>query len=147
MAYGRWTHGPSALCHQPLAISTTLLDSLVQTRRIPYSLMRDGDPGARRLDAARDISRSVHAVFQSPCPPHVCQPVSARVAQRQRAEVHAADARATERSRFVSRPAALHHTLVVGPATFLAPAARPDSDPSRDLGHRRHRLAEARPCL
>src|SRR5260370_36528191 len=118
-ADGQWDHQPFAISNQPLAITTTLLDSLVQTRRIPYPLMRDGDPGARRLDAARDVSRSVHAVFQSPCPPYVCQPVSARVAQRQRTEIDATDARATERSRFVSRPAALHHTLVVGTATVL----------------------------
>ena len=43
--------------------------SLVQTRRIPYPLMRDGRPGARAVDAARDVSRSVHHLLRSPLAP------------------------------------------------------------------------------
>src|SRR5438445_3596058 len=89
------------------ARTTTLLVSLVQTRRIPYPLMRDGGPGARAADAARDISRSVHHLFQSPSAPHLRQSVPAGAAERQRPEIDAADAWPAERSRLVSGPAAL----------------------------------------
>src|SRR5437763_1053427 len=85
--------------------STTLLVSLVQTRRIPYPLMRDGGPGARAADAARDVSRSIHDLLQSPSSPDVRQSVPARAAERQRSEIDAADARSAERPRLVSRPA------------------------------------------
>src|SRR5713101_2722859 len=107
--------------------NTTLLVSLVQTRRIPYPLMRDGAPGARAVDAARDVSRSVHDVLQSPSAPHVRQSVSAGTAERQRAEIDPADARSAERPRLVSRAAALHHPFDVGDAPVLATAPRRDS--------------------
>src|SRR6266852_5758133 len=106
------------------SITTTLLVSLVQTRRIPYPLMRDRGPGARSVGAARDVSRSVHPLFRSPRARDVRQSVPARLAERQRAEVDAADARTAERPRLVSGPAALHHAFDVGGTPVLAPPAR-----------------------
>src|SRR5207248_3580571 len=91
--------------------NTTLLVSLVQTRRIPYPLMRDGGPGARAVDAAWDVSRSVHDVLQSPSASHLRQSVPAGAAERQLPEIDAADAWPAERSRVLSRPAALHHAF------------------------------------
>ena len=89
-------------------------------RRIPYSLTRDRCPSARDIDAARDVSRSVHDLLQPPSAPHVCQSVPAGTAERQRPEIDAADARSAERSRFVPRSAALHHALDVGRRRDLA---------------------------
>src|SRR5713101_5359194 len=88
--------------------NTTLLVSLIQTRRIPYPLMRDGGPRARAVDAARNVPRSVHDVLRSPVASHLRQSIPSRPPERQRAKIDAADARSAERSRLVSRPAALH---------------------------------------
>src|SRR5688572_9138273 len=109
-----------AMSQSNYSIITTLLVSLVQTRRIPYPLIRDRGPGARSIGAARDVSRSVHPLFRSPRARHVRQPVPARLAERQRAEVDAADAWTAERRRLLSRPAALHHACDVGGSPILA---------------------------
>src|SRR5206468_1150636 len=125
-------------------LNTTLLVSLVQTRRIPYPLMRDRGPSARAVGAARDVSRSVHAVLRSPSAPHLRQSVSARTVERQRPQVDATHARPAERPGLVSRFAAFHHALALGGPSVLAAPPRADSGAPGDLGDRRHRVAEAR---
>src|SRR5437867_8092207 len=94
-------------------ITTTLLVSLVQMRRIPYPLMRDGGPGARAVDAARHVSRSVHQLFWPACAPDLRQPVPSGTPERQRPEIDAADARTAQRPRLVSRTSTLHHAFDV----------------------------------
>src|SRR5947207_1886756 len=129
------------------SVNTTLLVSVVQRRRIPYPLTRDGDPGARAADAARDVSRSVHHLLQSPSAPHVRQSISAGTPERQRPEVDAADAWPAERPRFLSGAAALHHAFDVGGTSVVAAAPRGDSGAGRHLGDRRHGPAEAGHCV
>src|SRR6266496_3094859 len=102
--------------------------------------MRDGGPGARAADAARDVSRSVHHLLQSPSAPDLRQSVPAGAVERQRPEIDAAAAWPAERSRLLSGPAAFHHAFDLGGASVLATAPRSDSGAGRDLGDRRGAL-------
>lgn len=80
---------------------------------------RDGCSGARAVDAARDVSRSVHWVFRSRVASDLRQSVSSELAQRRRADVDVADARAAERSGLLPRSSELHYARTVGGAPVL----------------------------
>ena len=84
---------------------------------ILYDSARGRSRRPRDLGALRDVCRSVQCLLQSAAAARGGAPLSRRVVQRQRAEVHAGDAWPLERSGHVSGPAALRDALRPGRRT------------------------------